>query len=116
MTEEKIKYIEKNKDNISIYKIIINNNIPYTENSNGIFINLSKLSDNNIDILYKNLKNNCYTDINNERNDLLQKYKKIINNKNSENSKNTIIEKKVYKKFENLSEQDLQIIEYSKKI
>jgi len=113
MNIEKIKYIEKNKDNISIYKIIINNNIPYTENSNGIFINLSKLSDDNIDILYKNLKNNCYNDINNERNNLLQKYKKIINN--NKNSKITI-EKKVYKKFENLSEIDLQIIEYSKKI
>lgn len=114
MTEEKIKYIEKNKDNISIYKIIINNNIPYTENSNGIFINLSKLSDDNIDILYKNLKNNSYTDINNERNNLLQKYKKIINN--NKNSKNITIEKKVYKKFENLSIEDLEIIEYSKKI
>ena len=111
---EKIKYIEKNKDNILIYKIIINNNIPYTENSNGIFINLSKLSKNNIDILYKNLKNNCYNDINNERNNLLQKYKKIINN--NKNSKITTIEKKVYKKFENLSVEDLEIIEYSKKI
>ena len=110
MKKEKIKYIEKNKDNISLYKIINDNDIPYTENSNGIFVNLSKLSEKNIDLLYKNLKNNCYKNIDSKRNDLLNKYKKTLNT-----TKN-IIQKKEYKKFENLSEIDLEIIEYSKKI
>ena len=109
MNKDKINFIVENCDNISIYKIIINNDVPYTKNSNGIFINLSKLSDKNIDLLYTNLKNNCYKNINNERNLILIKYKEILKNKNKDN-------KKVYKKFENLSETDLQIIEYSKKI
>ena len=110
MIEDKIKYIEKNKDNISIYKIINENDIPYTKNSNGIFVNLSKLSEKNIDLLYTCLKNNCYKNIDSKRNELLNKYKKTLNI-----TKN-IIQKKEYKKFENLSEKDLQIIEYSKKI
>tara|TARA_B100000424_G_scaffold121462_1_gene91895 strand:+ start:362 stop:691 length:330 start_codon:yes stop_codon:yes gene_type:complete len=109
MNKDKINFIVENCDNISIYKIIINNDVPYTKNSNGIFVNLSKLSDKNIDLLYTNLKNNCYKNINNERNLILIKYKEILKNKNKDN-------KKVYKKFENLSETDLQIIEYSKKI
>ena len=109
---KKIKYIEENKNNNNIYKIIINNNISYTKNSNGIFINLSKLSDSNIDIIYKNISNNNSKKIDNQRNILIDKYKKSL-----ENNKNEKINiKKIYKKFENLSEQDLQIIEYSKKI
>jgi len=108
MNKDKINFIVENCDNISIYKIIINNDIPYTKNSNGIFVNLSKLSDKNIDLLYTNLKNNCYKNINNERNLILIKYKEILKNKNKDN-------KKVYKKFENLSKIDLEIIEYSKK-
>jgi hypothetical protein len=110
---KKIEYIEKesNNNNNILYKIIINNDIPYTKNNNGIFVNLSKLSYENINLLYTNLKNNCYKNIDNERKLLLIKYKKILNkNKNNDNKK------KVYKKFENLSEIDLEIIEYSKKI
>ena len=106
---KKIQYIEKENNNIILYKIITENDIPYTKNSNGIFINLSKLNDKNIDLLYTNLKNNCYKNIDNERNILIIKYKEILN-------KNNIEKKEVYKKFENLSEIDLEIIEYSKKI
>jgi len=107
---EKIKYIEKEINNIILYKTIIDHNIPYTKNSNGIFVNLSKLSEKNINLLYTCLKNNCYKNIDNERNNLLNKYKKTLITK--ENINHT----KIYKKFENLSEIDLQIIEYSKKI
>ena len=108
MTEEKIKYIEKETNNSILYKIIIENNIPYTKNINGIFVNLSKLDDKNINLLYNSIKKNTYKDIN-KRNDLLEKYKKCLDVKNN-------ITKKVYKKFENLSKTDLEIIEYSKKI
>ena len=110
MNIEKIKYIEENKNNNNIYKIIVNNNIPYTKNNNGIFVNLSKLSEKNIDLLYTCLKNNCYKNIDNQRNNLLYEYKKSLTTK--ENINYT----KIYKKFENLSETDLEIIEYSKKI
>jgi DNA repair ATPase RecN len=109
MTEEKIKYIEKETNNSILYKIIIENNIPYTKNINGIFVNLSKLDDKNINLLYNSVKNNNFKEIDNERSNLLNKYKKSLDVKN-----NTI--KKVYKKFENLSKTDLEIIKYSKKI
>lgn len=106
---KKIEYIEKESNNNILYKIIINNDIPYTKNNNGIFVNLSKLSDKNINLLYNSVKNNNLKEIDNERNDLLKKYKKSLDLNNN-------IIKKEYKKFENLSETDLQIIEYSKKI
>jgi len=105
---KKIEYIEKENNNKILYKIIIENNIPYTKNINGIFVNLSKLDDKNINLLYNSIKKNTYKDIN-KRNDLLEKYKKCLDVKNN-------ITKKVYKKFENLSKTDLEIIEYSKKI
>ena len=109
MNKDKINFIVENSDNLVIYKIIKENNIPNTQNSNGIFINLSKLSEKNINIIYSSIKNNSYKKFDNERNDLLKKYKKSFDINNNNNSN------KVYKKFENLSEIDLKIIEYSKK-
>lgn len=105
--EEKIEYIKKQSNNSILYKIVIENNIPYTKNINGIFINLTKLNEQNINLLYNSIKNNNYKD-NNKRNDLLEKYKKCLDVNN--------VNKKEYKKFENLSVTDLNIIEYSKKI
>jgi hypothetical protein len=106
---EKKKYIlNEYKNNKNLYDIIKKNIIPYTENSNGIFINLSKLNKDKLYLLYINIKNNCYKNIE-DRDDILFKYKKIFRN----NKVKTI---KVYKKFENLTDIDLQIIEYSKKI
>ena len=106
--DKKIEYIEKETNNSILFKIIIENNIQYTKNTNGIFVNLSKLSEKNINLLYDSVKNNNFKEIDNERNNLLNEYKKSLDI-------NNIIKKK-YKKFENLSETDLQIIEYSKKI
>lgn len=106
---KKIQYIEKEYNNSILYKIIIENDIPYTKNNNGVFVNLSKLNEENIDLLYINLKNNCYKDIDIERKNLIKEYKRSLNTNNLDNNK-------VYKKFENLSKKDLEIIEYSKKI
>tara|TARA_B100001094_G_scaffold137274_1_gene132951 strand:+ start:288 stop:602 length:315 start_codon:yes stop_codon:yes gene_type:complete len=52
-----LKDIDKNKNNL-IYNYIIDNNIDHNENKNGLLLNLSILSDNHIDELYKlyNLK------------------------------------------------------------
>lgn len=110
MNQDKIKYIKENKNNMLIFKLLLENNIEYTKNNNGIFINLSKLSNKHIDLIYNNLKNNNTKNIDYERNNLLNEYKKtLITNEN-------INYTKIYKKFENLSEKDLEIIEYSKKI
>ena len=56
--EEKIKYIydeieNNNVDNNYIIKYIHLKNIKYTENNNGLFVNLSKIDNEHIDILYK---------------------------------------------------------------
>ena len=45
---EKIKQLEI-CENIEILKIIIKNDIKFTENSNGIFVNMNKLDDNTLD-------------------------------------------------------------------
>ena len=45
---EKIKHLEI-CENIEILKIIIKNDIKFTENSNGIFVNMNKLDDNTLE-------------------------------------------------------------------
>ena len=52
-----LKDIDKNKNNL-VYNYIIDNNIECNEKNNGLLLNLSQLSDNHIDELYKlyNLK------------------------------------------------------------
>tara|TARA_Y100000593_G_scaffold82274_1_gene154462 strand:+ start:812 stop:1147 length:336 start_codon:yes stop_codon:yes gene_type:complete len=108
--KEKIEYIQNNITNNekNIFKTIKEYDIPYTKNNNGIFINLSKINENMIDKIYDNIKNDLYiTD--NIRNTEITKYKKSLSVKNPE-------KKTTYKKFENLSESDLQTINYSKKI
>ena len=108
--KEKIEYIQNNITNNekNIFKTIKEYDIPYTKNNNGIFINLSKINENMIDKIYDNIKNDLYiTD--NIRNIEITKYKKSLSVK-------TLEKKMTYKKFENLSESDLQTINYSKKI
>lgn len=45
---DKINELE-NCEHIELLKILIKNDIKYTENSNGIFINMNKLSQKSID-------------------------------------------------------------------
>ena len=63
--EEKILYIYNSiyKDTVNtdiIYKFIIDNNLNYSENNNGFFLNLSKLNNDIIDKLFIMIKRNCY--------------------------------------------------------
>jgi len=127
MCEEEKKYIYdsiKNNeiDHQLIKSYIIANNISYSKNNNGIFINLSILDD----IYIKDIYNLIYTNINNkiynEREEILtiinnksEIYNNINNNKKLTNKLNIIKEKK-YKKINNLSDIQLQIIELSKTI
>lgn len=82
-----LKDIDKNKNNL-IYNYIIDNCIEHNENSNGLLLNLSQLSDIHIDELYKlyNLKEN------NIDYDFSQ-----FQNIKSEKKK---VKKKIYKKYE----------------
>lgn len=52
-----LKDIDKNKNNL-VYNYIIDNCIEHNENNNGLLLNLSQLSEDHIDELYKlyNLK------------------------------------------------------------
>ena len=61
--KEKIDTLEM-CEHVELLKIFIKNNVKYTENSNGIFINMNKLSDKCIndintflDFINKNLNN-----------------------------------------------------------
>ena len=110
---EKMKYIQGKLENINhdyIIKYIHDNNIKYTENNNGIFINLSIMDDEIFDMLYTNINEKSFNINDMKREELLLNYTKISNKKS-----NTKIKIK-YKIPDNLSDVDLQIIEYSKTI
>ena len=63
--------IKSNSNNMYLLSFIKNNDIIYTENNNGYFVNLNKLSDELIDKLYDhifnyiniNVDNNIYTNL-----------------------------------------------------
>lgn len=61
----KQRYIYENIDFINnsetVIKYFDNNNLNYTENSNGVFINISILEDKHIDFIYLFVKNNLTT-------------------------------------------------------
>lgn len=51
----KIQSLDKNI-HIEIFKIFHKHNVPYSENKNGIFINLSEVKEDVIDEVYKHLE------------------------------------------------------------
>ena len=75
-----IKFLSKN-EHIQIFHIIKNGNIKYTENNNGIFINLSNIDD---DIFNKLLEFIEYTKFNNNE---LEKTNKLRDKIREENIK-----------------------------
>ena len=110
MDDEKIiyiyDYILKNKLNHdNIKKFINKNNIKYTENNNGMFINLSILDEKYIELLYNYLNTNL-NNINYERTNIIYNTKPI--------KINTQKKEKKYSKKQNLTEIELEIIKYSK--
>ena len=115
--ENKIQYIYnsiyKNDVNKSIiYKFIVDNNLNYTENKNGYFLNLSKLEDTIINKLYKIVNYNNLEDKEYINDDL-------YTNKNNESQINiNINNKKTYKnKYTKLNiddKIDLYLLDLSK--
>ena len=77
----KIRMLSK-IEHIEIFKIIKKNNIKYTENSNGIFINFMNIDDNVITLLDKFIKF-CYKNKASlvEKENILNEKKHIIENK-----------------------------------
>ena len=111
--EEKKQYIY-NKINtlefnsIYIKDYVVNSNIKYTENSNGIFINLNTVSDFDIDNIYNIIINKI------NYNKLLSEKEYNIENNYYNLEKEEIIEK-IYKNIDDndFSEFDLELIKLS---
>ncbi|QGR53970.1 hypothetical protein [Moumouvirus maliensis] len=54
---ESIENLKNDKDYVAIFKILMNDNAnSYTQNSNGVFLNLSQVSDDTLDQISKYLK------------------------------------------------------------
>ena len=70
----KIQNLKNKKHYIHIYKLIKENNVTYSQNINGIFINLNNISD---DILEKIVQYLNYLDTRNSEIDS-EFYKKVI--------------------------------------
>ncbi len=112
MSNKRIELQKKISDNELyndfLYEYIISNDINYTSNKNGIFINLTELDDNIIDEMYNytiKMTHNIQTEkpscINNEKN--------IIKKKN-------IINEIIYKPLPELKPYQKELIELSKTI
>ena len=125
--DNKIKYISdeienSNIDRNYIIKYILDENIKYTKNKNGIFVNLSILDDKNIDIMYEYMSEKKYDTFEQKRDKQIKNYKNIAETekdiKKDKDIKETIDKniKKTFKKIDNLTDIDLQIIELSKTI
>lgn len=106
-------------DHEIIKQYIIKNSISYSKNNNGLFVNLSLLDDKYILELYTLIYNQINNKIYNER-------ENIINNLNYNNIEDNNIKQTKqyckqkleikYKKINNLSKNQLEIIEQSKTI
>jgi len=113
----KIKYIYDKVTNHSINSEYIKSfidlyEIKFTENMNGIFINLSILDETIIDKFYIYIKDNLNNGINKERFENIKIAEEIINNPKKRDIKN----KKIYTKRGDLTELELRIIKLSKTI
>jgi hypothetical protein len=101
---DNLKYINDKKNNI-IYEYILNNNLKHSFNKNGLIINLSIITENDI--------NNLYDIINkNEINKNLCEFDDIEIYKTNICTK--IIKKPILKKYKNikLNKLDLKILSY----
>ena len=102
--EEKKIFIYKNIDKIEYHNEIVdyikNNNIKYTENANGFFVNIS-LIDDHINNIYNILQYILFNNIEND-NMIIKKQEMILNNemKKFDNNKIYNIELKIFNKKE----------------
>ena len=57
----KIKSLNNKQNYIELFKIIIENNIEYSANNNGVFFNVSKLTDELFNKIYNYVDEKCMT-------------------------------------------------------
>ena len=121
MEVNKRRYIYNNIDNLKVHNKIIDfikhTNVKYTENKNGIFLNLNTVDDDKIDHIYiivKDMNNNLNQEI------IIEE-----DSKKEENDEEIVIQKKQTLLVESVNSSDIflsdikdknmkEIIEYSK--
>ena len=102
--EEKKIFIYKNIDKIEYHNEIVeyikNNDIKYTENANGFFVNIS-LIDDHINNIYNILQYILFNDVENDKM-IIKKEELVLNNtmKKFDNNKIYNIELKIFDKKE----------------
>ena len=102
-----------------IKTFVIQNDIKFTENMNGIFVNLTLLDRDIIDDLYNYIYEYLHNYIEENRDTILNDLKIENELKSIEKKKNKIVidkPKKIYKKPPELTDVEQNIIELSKKI
>lgn len=120
-TDKKKLYIyekieNKEIDHGYIKPYIISNNIAFSENKNGIFINVSLLSDEIIDDLYIILYNYINNRVDYDREKKIKEIQKNINNKEILTKENIKTYKPKYNSLKNLNKIQEFILNNSKKI
>ena len=118
-------YIKNNIDRINnnnIIKLIKLNEINYTKNINGIFLDINLLNENHIDKIISIINNEIEFKLNEDINDKNIKEKTINNEKNIEiNQKKEVLKNEKNNKNDinfnnfNFKSNEIDIINYSKK-
>lgn len=118
MELNKRHYIYNNIDNLKIHNKIIDfikhTNVKYTENKNGIFLNLNTVDDDKIDHIYmiiKDMNNNLDQDINIEEN-IEQKEEEIVIQEKQSFIIQNVNSNDIF--LSEIKDEEKDIIEYSK--
>ena len=110
------KLLNKEIDHGYIRPFIIINNISFSENKNGIFINITLLDENIINDLYDIIFNYINNKVDYDRDEKIKEIKNDIENLENFDNKSIVKTKFSYKKLINLTDFDLFVLNKSKEL